>query len=62
MWNVKLGTALVDMFAKCGDSKSAKKIFNEMPVKDVLAWTAAIGAMAVEGNGKKAPTEWLRKD
>nr|UPT49141.1 pentatricopeptide repeat protein AaPPR612 [Agave angustifolia] len=54
MWNVKLGTALVDMFAKCGDSKSAMKIFNEMPVKDVSAWTAAIGAMAVEGNGKKA--------
>ena len=23
-------------------------------MKDVLAWTAAIGAMAVEGNGKKS--------
>ncbi|ONK60467.1 uncharacterized protein A4U43_C08F18800 [Asparagus officinalis] len=54
VWNVKLGTALVDMFAKCGDSKSAMKIFNQMPIRDVSAWTAAIGAMAVEGNGKQA--------
>lgn len=54
MWNVKLGTALVDMFAKCGDSRSAMKIFNKMPVRDVSAWTAAIGAMAVDGHGKKA--------
>lgn len=53
-WNVKLGTALVDMFAKCGDSKSAMEIFNEMPVKDVSAWTAAIGAMASDGNGQGA--------
>lgn len=52
--NVKLGTALVDMFAKCGDSKRAMEIFNKMPTRDVSAWTAAIGAMASEGNGQGA--------
>ncbi|XP_039139822.1 LOW QUALITY PROTEIN: pentatricopeptide repeat-containing protein At3g22690-like [Dioscorea cayenensis subsp. rotundata] len=52
--DVKLGTAMVDMFAKCGDTKNAMRIFDEMKIKDVSSWTAAIGAMAIEGNGKRA--------
>ncbi|XP_020586041.1 pentatricopeptide repeat-containing protein At3g22690 [Phalaenopsis equestris] len=52
--DVKLNTALVDMFARCGDSKSSMKVFDRILNKDVSAWTAAIGAMAVEGNGRKA--------
>lgn len=52
--NLQLGTALVDMFAKCGDPKSAMEIFDGMPVRDVAAWTAAIGAVAVEGDGRRA--------
>ncbi|PKU79388.1 pentatricopeptide repeat-containing protein At3g22690 [Dendrobium catenatum] len=51
---VKLNTALVDMFARCGDTKSSLKIFEKMQNKDASAWTAAIGAMAVEGNGRRA--------
>ncbi|XP_022974456.1 pentatricopeptide repeat-containing protein At3g22690-like [Cucurbita maxima] len=49
-----LETALVDMFARCGDSRSAMKVFDNMDRKDVSAWTAAIGAMAVDGNGERA--------
>lgn len=49
-----LGTALVDMFARCGNSQSAMQVFNNMPRRDVSAWTAAIGAMAMEGNGERA--------
>ncbi|WOL03417.1 Pentatricopeptide repeat-containing protein [Canna indica] len=52
--DVKLNTALVDMFAKCGDSKNSIQVFDNMLAKDVSAWTAAIGAMAVEGNGNRA--------
>ncbi|CAN4091288.1 unnamed protein product [Withania somnifera] len=57
-------TALVDMFARCGDPASAMKVFNKMKERDVSAWTAAIGAMAMEGNGKRAVElfyEMLRK-
>ncbi|KAL4386722.1 hypothetical protein GQ457_09G020180 [Hibiscus cannabinus] len=52
--DIRLSTALVDMFARCGDTSSAMKIFNKMEKKDVSAWTAAIGAMAMEGNGNQA--------
>ncbi|XP_038877935.1 pentatricopeptide repeat-containing protein At3g22690 [Benincasa hispida] len=49
-----LETAVVDMFARCGDTYSAMKVFNNMDKKDISAWTTAIGAMAVDGNGKRA--------
>ncbi|CAN4092916.1 unnamed protein product [Withania somnifera] len=52
--DVQLSTALVDMFARCGDPASAMKVFSKMEERDVSAWTAAIGAMAMEGNGKRA--------
>ncbi|XP_008224272.1 PREDICTED: pentatricopeptide repeat-containing protein At3g22690 [Prunus mume] len=52
--DMRLGTALVDMFARCGDPQSAMKVFNSMARRDVSAWTAAIGAMAMEGNGERA--------
>lgn len=52
--DMRLGTALVDMFARCGDPQSAMKVFNTMVRRDVSAWTAAIGAMAMEGNGEGA--------
>ena len=52
--DIRLSTALVDMFARCGDPLSAMEIFNKMEKRDVSAWTAAIGAMAVEGTGNQA--------
>ncbi|XP_072978581.1 pentatricopeptide repeat-containing protein At3g22690 [Typha angustifolia] len=52
--DTKLETTLIDMFARCGDSRSSKHIFDKMQIKDVPAWTAAIGAMACEGNGVEA--------
>ncbi|XP_060180242.1 pentatricopeptide repeat-containing protein At3g22690 [Lycium barbarum] len=52
--DMQLSTALVDMFARCGDPASAMKVFTKMKERDVSAWTAAIGAMAMEGNGKRA--------
>lgn len=52
--DMRLGTALVDMFARCGDPQSAMTVFNTMARRDVSAWTAAIGAMAMEGNGEGA--------
>ncbi|PIN04446.1 hypothetical protein CDL12_23020 [Handroanthus impetiginosus] len=52
--NIRLSTALIDMFARCGDPKSAMSIFITMKERDASAWTAAIGAMAMEGNGQRA--------
>ncbi|PRQ36011.1 putative pentatricopeptide [Rosa chinensis] len=50
--DMRLGTALVDMFARCGEPQSAMKRFNNMARRDVSALTAAIGAMVIMGNGE----------
>lgn len=52
--DMRLATALVDMFARCGDPQNAMLVFSKMKKRDVSAWTAAIGAMGMEGNGKRA--------
>ncbi|CAN4119740.1 unnamed protein product [Withania somnifera] len=51
---VSLGTALVDMYAKCGNIEKMLQVFHEMPVRNPLTWTAAIGALAHHGNGHGA--------
>eukprot|EP00256_Glycine_max_P019904 XP_003538647.2 pentatricopeptide repeat-containing protein At3g22690 [Glycine max] len=52
--DLQLGTALVDMFSRCGDPSSAMHVFKRMEKRDVSAWTAAIGVMAMEGNTEGA--------
>ncbi|KNA19927.1 hypothetical protein SOVF_057040 [Spinacia oleracea] len=52
--NVSLGTALVDMYAKCGNFEKAVEVFHEMPLKNSLTWTAIIGGLALHGNANDA--------
>ena len=49
-----IGTALVDMYGKCGCVESAVDVFRKMPKKDILACTAMISAFALHGLGKEA--------
>ncbi|GLT84096.1 hypothetical protein SLE2022_023470 [Rubroshorea leprosula] len=49
-----IGTALVDMYGKCGCVESAYAVFKEMPKRDISAWTAMISAFALNGYGKEA--------
>ncbi|GMH00054.1 hypothetical protein Nepgr_001893 [Nepenthes gracilis] len=52
--NVALGTALIDMYAKCGHIKKALQVFEEMPRKNSLTWTSIIGGLAFHGNASDA--------
>ncbi|ERN09222.1 hypothetical protein AMTR_s00014p00257090 [Amborella trichopoda] len=45
----KIFTALIDMYAKCGCIRCSKKLFNEMPRRDVFSWTAMIEGLASHG-------------
>ncbi|OAY69108.1 Pentatricopeptide repeat-containing protein [Ananas comosus] len=49
-----IGTALIDMYAKCGCIDRAFETFLALPGKDVFSWTAMIGGFAVNGRGAKA--------
>ncbi|KAL8519451.1 hypothetical protein ACS0TY_010401 [Phlomoides rotata] len=49
-----IGTALVDMYGKCGYVGKAFEVFNGMPKKDVLAWTVMISVLALNGYGNEA--------
>ncbi|KAL6842279.1 hypothetical protein ACP4OV_027927 [Aristida adscensionis] len=51
---VFLGTALVDMYAKCGELQLALDVFQRMKDKNVLAWTTMIKGMAIHGRGSEA--------
>lgn len=52
--NVALGTALVDMYAKCGNIDKARSVFREMPERNALTWTAMISGLAIHGLGQDA--------
>lgn len=52
--NVNLATALIDMYSKCGDLDSARKIFKQMSKKDVISFNAMIIGLAVNGKGDEA--------
>ncbi|XP_065852882.1 pentatricopeptide repeat-containing protein At2g02980, chloroplastic-like isoform X2 [Euphorbia lathyris] len=44
--SLALATALVDMYGKCGDVRSARVLFDSMENKDVITWTSMIAAYA----------------
>uniref|UniRef100_A0A7N0UL74 DYW domain-containing protein n=1 Tax=Kalanchoe fedtschenkoi TaxID=63787 RepID=A0A7N0UL74_KALFE len=49
-----VGTALVDMYAKCGDLESAGRVFDKMLDIDVVAWTAMIMGYSMNGQSVNA--------
>lgn len=52
--DVILGTAMIDMYAKCGCVDSAREIFDRMQVKNVITWSAMIAAYGYHGRGREA--------
>ncbi|XP_071707573.1 pentatricopeptide repeat-containing protein At5g48910-like [Rutidosis leptorrhynchoides] len=49
-----LATALVDMYAKCGCIELAYRVFEEMPFRDVFAFTSLISGLANHGESARA--------
>ncbi|KAI5062783.1 hypothetical protein GOP47_0023322 [Adiantum capillus-veneris] len=49
-----LGNALVDMYGKCGDLAMAQQVFDQLPMQDVVSWTALIAGYSQHGQSQKA--------
>lgn len=52
--NVVVGSALVDMYAKCGRLSDARKVFKTLQCKNLVSWNAMITGYAQHGFGQEA--------
>ncbi|XP_025823596.1 pentatricopeptide repeat-containing protein At4g39952, mitochondrial isoform X2 [Panicum hallii] len=52
--DVSISTALVDMYAKCGQLGIARRIFDSMLQRDVVAWNVMISGCGMHGEAKQA--------
>lgn len=48
--NIFVGSALVDLYGKCGSIENAEQVFSEMPVRNLVTWNAMVGGYAHQGN------------
>ncbi|KAK8528315.1 hypothetical protein V6N13_056986 [Hibiscus sabdariffa] len=49
-----VGTALVNMYNKCGSIERASKVFREMSARTLISWTSMIAAFAQNGQTQQA--------
>jgi len=49
-----LGTALIDMYSKCGSLQDARKVFDVMQGKSLATWNSMITSLGVHGCGEEA--------
>ncbi|XP_057865085.2 pentatricopeptide repeat-containing protein At2g13600 [Cryptomeria japonica] len=47
--DVVVGSAVVDMYAKCGSILKAREVFDKMPQRNVISWNAMISGYAQNG-------------
>ncbi|KAF5181581.1 Pentatricopeptide repeat, partial [Thalictrum thalictroides] len=53
-WDVFVGSSIVDMYAKCGVIYDARKMFDEMPEKNVVSWSGMIYGYTQMGEDEEA--------
>ncbi|CAL9161218.1 unnamed protein product [Musa hybrid cultivar] len=52
--NTHLKNALISLHVRCGDLARARKIFDEMPQRTIVSWTAMIAGYGMHGHGEEA--------
>jgi pentatricopeptide repeat protein len=52
--DLRVGSALVHMYAKSGSIDDARLVFDRMEDRDVITWTMLIGGLAQHGRGHEA--------
>ena len=54
-----LGTAVIDMYSKCGALSWARTLFDQINSKDSISWNAMITSYGIHGHGKEALSLFL---
>ncbi|XP_024021461.1 pentatricopeptide repeat-containing protein At3g24000, mitochondrial [Morus notabilis] len=49
-----IGNTILNMYAKCGSLADARKLFDEMPLKDIVTWTALISGYSQHDQAEEA--------
>ncbi|XP_058080675.1 putative pentatricopeptide repeat-containing protein At3g11460, mitochondrial [Magnolia sinica] len=57
--DVFVGTALINMYAKCGDIKMARLVFERMGFKTTVSWNSMIWGYGMHGNAEEAEKLFL---
>nr|DAD31374.1 TPA_asm: hypothetical protein HUJ06_010225 [Nelumbo nucifera] len=52
--NVYVGTSLVNFYAKCGDTGSARRAFDEMALKNTVTWSAMVAGYGMHGDARES--------
>ncbi|KAK6944609.1 LOW QUALITY PROTEIN: Pentatricopeptide repeat [Dillenia turbinata] len=52
--NTYMGSSLIDMYGKCGDFLSARRVFDKMVKKDVITWNAMITGQIIKDDGSSS--------
>jgi pentatricopeptide repeat protein len=52
--NVVVSSSIVDAYAKCGRMEDARRLFDDMPVRDIPAWTTLVTGYALCGDMESA--------
>ncbi|XP_010478246.1 PREDICTED: pentatricopeptide repeat-containing protein At1g28690, mitochondrial isoform X2 [Camelina sativa] len=52
--HIKMGSSLLDMYAKCGGIDDARRVFDQMIEKNVFSWTSMIDGYGKNGNPEEA--------
>ncbi|KAK4784713.1 hypothetical protein SAY86_019081 [Trapa natans] len=52
--NIHVKTALLNFYAKCGETESARAIFDGIDLKNTITWSAMIGGYGIQGDGPES--------
>ena len=58
--DIRVGTALIQMYAKCGSIEEARQAFDNLANRNVVSWTAMVGAYAGSGRSVEAYDLYLK--
>lgn len=52
--DIAISTSIINAYSKCGDTHISRRVFDEMPERNILTWNTMISALGMNGNAQEA--------